>query len=147
MTNKERIDKYKNDLLGVFGGLSENELEVAAGLIDTAAYMRVLIEDLQADLSENGIEEEYTNGNNQSGRKLRSTAKLYNSTISKYVMIINKLLRMVPPPKKKWGAITSKPVDPDYETRRAAERAFLEALGRNEVDQGDYAAFIADQLK
>ena len=58
--------------------------------------MAVTLEDLAAKIQAEGVTEEYTNGANQSGRKISSNAKAYTSLIGKYTTITSKLLQLVP---------------------------------------------------
>ena len=104
MDNNERIKAKRKELLEIFQDLNENELKIAAGLIDQAAFLSVTLEDLAEDISENGTIEEYTNGANQSGRKISSNAKLYSSLIAKYTAITTKLLKIAPKVKEKSAA-------------------------------------------
>lgn len=151
MTKEERIENKRAELLQIYADLSENELKVAAGLIDQAAFLSVTLEDLAESITKNGTIEEYTNGKNQSGRKISSDAKLYNSLVAKYTAITTKLLQLVPKAK------TEKPerkeqeknaaADLEAEKRRQRERAktnaFLEAVKNGECDQNDYKEFYA----
>lgn len=148
---QKTIENKRNDLLDVFSGLSEKELRVAADLIDQAAFMAATLEDLAATISENGTVEEYTNGANQSGRKISSEAKLYSSLIAKYTAVITKLLQLIPEEKKperiQPKQTKEKPENSqavaDLERQREKEAAFFDAIKRGEVKQTEYKAFCA----
>lgn len=96
MDANKRIEKKIAELMEIFGGLSENQLKVAQDLIKQSAFLSVTLEDLAEAMSNNGIVEEYKNGQNQHGKKLSTEAKLYNSLISKYTVIVTKLFSMIP---------------------------------------------------
>ena len=151
MTKEQRIENKRAELMEVYAGLSENELKIAAGLIDQAAFLGVTLEDLAESITKNGTIEEYTNGKNQSGRKISSDAKLYNSLIAKYTAITTKLLQIIPKPKESRPALTMtrKPAPETEAEKKARERsiereqaaagAFKAALDAGQ--QFDYPAF------
>ena len=149
MTKEERIENKRAELMEIYADLSENKLKVAAGLIDQAAFLGVTLEDLAESITRNGTIEEYTNGKNQSGRKISSDAKLYNSLIAKYTAITTKLLQIVPAKKKekqpRYVPKEPAPVDLAAERKRERERekneAFLEAVKKGECKQAEYREF------
>lgn len=96
MTVEERIKEKRDELMQTFAGLSEDELKVASGLIDQAAFLSVALADLADTIKAEGLTEEYTNGTNQAGRKISSNAKAYTSLVGKYTTITTKLLQLVP---------------------------------------------------
>lgn len=101
MIDKEqRIEQKKAELMETFEELPEEQLKVARDLIGQAAFLAITLQDLAEIISKEGMTEEYTNGANQSGRKVSSNAKMYNSLIGKYNTIIGSLLKIVPPAKK-----------------------------------------------
>lgn len=99
MNKAERIEAKRQELEQNFAGLSEKQKNIAADLIEQAAFLGVTLEDLNDDINKNGTTEEYTNGANQSGRKVSSSAKLYSNLIAKYSAIITKLLKIAPEEK------------------------------------------------
>lgn len=158
MDTTERVEAKKTELLETFAGLSEKQMKVAADLIGQAAFMAVTLEDLAASISENGTVEEYTNGANQSGRKISSDAKLYASLIAKYTQIVTKLLKIVPKEQKK-NPLTEARIQEkeaaEKEARRKAEEArqrkvdeehFFLALQQGLLKQDDYRAFMAGEI-
>ena len=84
MEKDKRIEEKRNELLSVLDTLPEEKKKVASDLIDQASFLSVFLEDLADDIKESGPTEIYTNGRNQSGRKVSSSAKLYSSLIAKY---------------------------------------------------------------
>lgn len=92
----QRIDQKKSELMETFEELPEEQLKIASDLIAQAAFLAVTLQDLAEIISEEGMTEEYTNGTNQSGRKISSNAKMYNSLIGKYNTIVGSLLKLVP---------------------------------------------------
>lgn len=100
MTKEERITAKIAELMEIYKELPEEKLKVASDLIEQAAFMAVTLDDLSVCINEEGVTEEYTNGANQSGRKISSNAKMYGVLISKYSAIVSRLLKLVPSPKK-----------------------------------------------
>lgn len=115
MCEAERIENKKTELMQIFSELPEKKLKVAADLISQAAFMAVTLEDLAKSISEHGTVEEYTNGANQSGRKVSSEAKYYNSLIAKYTAITTKLLQLIPKDKKAAPIPKRAPAPTEYE--------------------------------
>lgn len=95
-----------------------------APLAARAAFLTVMIADLEIDVLKNGIDEAYTNGANQSGRKKRAAAdlvisygKLYSSIMAQLTKELDKgkpneaeedelikfLRRDEAPAKRTWG--------------------------------------------
>ena len=65
------------------------------------AFMRVSIEDLQAEIMENGWQDEYQNGANQSGTKQSPASKMYIDLQKEYN---NKIVRVFIPLLERSGA-------------------------------------------
>ena len=97
MDKNERIELKRAELMQSFETLPAEQLKVAQDLIAQAGFMAVELEDLAEIISKEGMTEVYTNGANQSGRKISSNAKMYGVLIGKYNSVIAKLLAIVPP--------------------------------------------------
>lgn len=150
MTIKERIEIKKTELMKIFSALPEKQLTVATDLINQAAFMAVTLEDLSEKISINGTVEEYTNGANQSGRKISSDAKLYGSLIAKYTAITTKLLKLIPEEKQieQPSDIKRMMASQDQESssekqlkRKQMEDAFLDAVRKGDIKQVEYREF------
>lgn len=100
MEKAERIAEKRAELEKLMAGLTANKKKIAGDLIRQAAFLGVTLEDLAESISINGTTEEYTNGANQSGRKVSSDAKLYSNLITKYSAIITKLIKLAPEEKR-----------------------------------------------
>lgn len=96
MDKNERIELKRAELMRSFETLPAEQLKVAEDLIGQAAFMAVELEDLAEIISSEGMTEEYTNGANQSGRKVSSNAKMYSTLIGKYNSIVAQLMKHVP---------------------------------------------------
>lgn len=64
-----------------------------APLAARAAFLTVMIADLEIDVLKNGIDEAYTNGANQSGRKKRAAADLVISYGKLYAGLMSQLTK------------------------------------------------------
>ena len=157
MIAKERITEKKEELMEIYRDLPEDVLEVASDLIGQAAFMAVLLEELQEDIEKNGVVEEYTNGANQTGRKQSTAAKTYNSIIGKYTSVITKLLVLLPKAPDQSAidrAELERQKEQEEKERHKEEQIkmqkqekkddlFLKALARGEVEQSQYWEFIS----
>lgn len=119
MNKDERIELKRVELMSSFETLQPEQLKVAMDLISQAAFMAVELEDLAETISHEGMTEIYTNGANQSGRKISSNAKMYSTLIGKYNAIVSRLLKVVPPPAAKPKEKTAADIASE---REAAER-------------------------
>lgn len=100
MTKEKRIAAERDRLTALLKDLDENQRQTAAGLISSAAFLRVTLEDLEAEINAGGCTEEYTNGRDQSGVKVSAACQAYASLNTKYQSTIQKLLKIVPPAPK-----------------------------------------------
>lgn len=119
MNKDERTKTKVAELMQIYDALPEEKLKVAADLIEQAAFMAITLEDLAEIISKEGVTEQYTNGANQSGRKISSNAKMYSALIGKYASITTKLLQLVPSPAPKQKGKNEHLL---YAEREAAER-------------------------
>ena len=95
-SKKNRIKAEKNRLLDLYAGLPDDKKLLAAGLIERAAFMRVELEDLEADLQVNGWPEPFSQGNQEPYDRARPQGQSYASLNSNYQKIIKLLDGMLP---------------------------------------------------
>lgn len=136
MTKQERIEAEKTRLFELFENMDVNQLETAQGLISSAAFLRVSLEDLEKIINENGYIDEYQNGKDQTGHKISAAVQSYNGLCAKYTTIITKLLRIVPPerrPKVKNESIGHEVGCSDQDKQRQMERDYFAALSAGEI--------------
>ena len=97
MTKKDRLDKEIKRLNGIFGFIPDNKRHVIEGLIRRAAYMRVTLEDYEADLDEGGYVELFSQSPNQEPyERERPVARLYNTMIRNYQNLMKQLSDLLP---------------------------------------------------
>ena len=149
MSKEERISAKQAELMETLSDADAGKMKIVSDLVRQAAFMSVTLEDLAEVISEEGVTEEYFNGQTQSGRKISSNAKMYASLISKYDTIISNLLKLVPASKEKKQ---TQPMSPRassssselIERQKAKEAAFFEALREGTVLQSDYHDFCKE---
>lgn len=140
MRKEERIAAERERLNALFADLDANQLQTAAGLISSAAFLAVSLEDLEAEINANGYIDSYTNGSNQAGEKISAAVQAYTALNAKYQSTMQKLLKIVPPaPKKK----TAAQIAAEEERAKAAEKEARE-LKRAEQLANDFMAAIRD---
>ena len=96
-----KIKQEKNRLNKVFKNLDKNKLTTVQSLINNAAFMSVTLEDLQEDINENGISEEYKNGANQFGKKQSPEVEVYIAMTRNLTAIIKELATLAPQAERK----------------------------------------------
>lgn len=96
-TKEERIRGEKNRLTRLFKELPEKKKKLTVGLIERAAFMRVELEDLEADLKENGWTESFQQSKNlEPYDRARPQGQTYNTMNTSYQKIIKQLHDMLP---------------------------------------------------
>ena len=100
LVDEERFKKELSKLKKLFKEIDPDKKKLVERLIENAAFMQVLLMDLQSDISQNGYKEEYKNGENQYGYKRSIAADLYQVTIKNYSAIIKQLSNLLPEPEE-----------------------------------------------
>ena len=98
-TKKQRITLEANKLKKFYEDLPAEKLFIAHRLIARAAFQRVTLEDLEAEINKTGVVEEYQNGDNQKGMKQSAAVQAYNSMYKNYQATLRDLAAMVPAAK------------------------------------------------
>lgn len=102
LTKADRIKKEQNRLKRICKNIDEKKRKVADGLIYRAAFMRIQLEDYEADLNENGYTEMFTQSEKtEPYERERPVARLYNSINKNYQSIIQQLTKLLPEGKPK----------------------------------------------
>lgn len=94
--DKEKILNESKRLKAVFKDLDKEKKKVTNKLIENAAFMSVLLDFLQEQISLNGCISEYQNGENQWGTKKSPEMDVYNTTIKNYTVVIKQLTDYLP---------------------------------------------------
>lgn len=128
MNKEKRIKAETERLFNLFVNLDENQKQTAAGLIRSAAFLSVSLEDLEAIINENGYLDEYENGASQSGVKISAAVQAYATLNAKYQSTIQKLLKIVPPAPRK-------PREKSAEEIAAEQKAIRERAEQQEYER------------
>lgn len=95
------VKKEKNRLSRLFKDIPENKKKAVQGLIIQAARLRVLLDEMWMDISENGDYELFSQSEKQAPyERKRPVAKLYNSRDGSYQKIIKQLTDLLPDESK-----------------------------------------------
>jgi hypothetical protein len=71
-------------------------IDTVDSLIRNAAFMTVTLQDLQAEINENGVMSEYKNGEHQWGTKKSPQVEIYNTMIKNHASITKQLTDLLP---------------------------------------------------
>lgn len=101
-TKEERIKAEERRFTKIYGNLkTEKKMKVAQGLIRRAAYMRVMLEECENDIVENGLTEKFSQGDQEPYDRKRPIADMYASLNTSYQKIIKQLTDLLPTEEKK----------------------------------------------
>lgn len=104
-TKKNRIKAEKARLEKNYAELTDTKKQLAEGLIERAAFMRVELEDLEEFLSENGWTELFSQGNQEPYDRARPQGQTYNTMNANYQKIIKQLDALLPKEEVKNPAV------------------------------------------
>lgn len=90
------INDEFEQLSKLFEKIPANKKRLCAGLIENAAYMKIKLAELQDEIEENGITDEWHGGGGQHGLRKSPAADLYNTMIKNYLAVIKKLAEYLP---------------------------------------------------
>ena len=92
-----RVKKEHARLLTIFESLTPDELAVCDGLIWQAARLRIMLDDMWYDISENGDVEDFSQSENLDPyERQRPVAQLFNTRDKNYQTTIKLLLDRLP---------------------------------------------------
>lgn len=106
-TKEQRIKFEKTRLKGIFKDLDENKKQLVTPLIEKAAFMSIELDDLQAQIEQDGWTSEYKNGENQYGTKKSPEAETYIALSKNYAAIIKQLTELAPAAKRKTSRLAA----------------------------------------
>lgn len=96
MTKDERIKAELERISVYFADIADNQRAVILPLLQNAAFMKVTLEDLQELINNDGLIDEYQNGENQKGLKVSAALQSYNSTVKNYGGVIKQVFSLLP---------------------------------------------------
>ena len=95
-SKEKRIKQEERRLKATYRDLEQDKMNVVSGLIQRAAYMRICLEDFEADLDANGFTEMFSQGNQEPYERKRPTADLYNTMNASYQKAVKQLTELLP---------------------------------------------------
>lgn len=101
LSKDARIKREIKRLRAVFKDLDKNKLKVVEKLIETAAFIAISLQDLEADINLKGYVSEYQNGENQFGTKKSPEVEIHLSMTKNFTVIMKQLAELAPPERKK----------------------------------------------
>ena len=101
--NSEYLDRYKlvgeekAKLLKQFSALPTKQKNIVDGLIERAAFMRIMLAGLEEDIKKNGEFELFTQSDAvKPYQRKRPAVDIYNASIKNYSSIIKQLTELLP---------------------------------------------------
>ena len=95
-----RITKEEKRLYSIYTVIEPTRRSAIDGLVGRAAFMRVRLEDLEAELNKNGMTEMFSQGNQEPYERERPAAKTYIALNAAYQKIIAQLTGLLPKPEQ-----------------------------------------------
>ena len=103
VNNDEYLERYKlvgeekAKLLKQFSALPTKQKNIVDGLIERAAFMRIMLAGLEEDIKKNGEFELFTQSDAvQPYQRKRPAVDIYNASIKNYSSIIKQLTELLP---------------------------------------------------
>lgn len=93
---KDKVKKEFNRLNKIYKALTPNQYALMYPVIEKTAWLHVTIEELQDIVDENGVEEVYQHGENQSGVKETTASKTLVNYTKLYQAYIKQLDEKLP---------------------------------------------------
>ena len=95
----QRIKAEYERIVALYNDLPEDKKQLFDGLIRRGAYIRVTLEDMEADIDEGGYVESFTQSEKTDPyERQRPVASLYNSLLKNYQTIMKQLSDALPEP-------------------------------------------------
>ena len=96
---KRAIKKEQKRLTEIYAEVEEKKRNLVIGLIENAAFARVKLQSLAADIQENGWTEMFSQSEKQEPySRRRPEADLYNTLLANYLKYIKQLNDLLPKP-------------------------------------------------
>lgn len=97
LSKEERIKREQRKLKRLYRDIAKDKKTLIDGLIQRAAYMRITLEDYEADIDENGYVELFTQSEKtEPYERERPVVRLYNTMNKNYQSIIRQLADLLP---------------------------------------------------
>jgi hypothetical protein len=94
-SRRTRISAEEQRLREILAGMPEDMLRLVDGLIQRAAFLKVELEDLEADINKNGSTEVYEGKNQPPVTRIRAAAQHYDKMVRAYTTVCKQLSELV----------------------------------------------------
>ena len=95
------VKSEKKRISGILEDMPKNELDLSMGLVEEAAWIRVKLRELRADIDENGLFEDFQQSEKlEPYQRERPQAKQYHAFYKDYESVVMRLLERCPPTKR-----------------------------------------------
>ena len=102
LTREQKITKEVRRLNTIYKDVQKQNKSIIEGLIQRTAYMRITLEEMEKDLSDNGYVEMFSQSEKADPyERERPVARLYNTMNKNYQSIIKQLSDLVPKPESR----------------------------------------------
>ncbi len=92
----ESVAKELRRIKAQFSKIPEKKKRLALGLMERAAFMRVALAELEADINENGFYEMFSQGDQKPYQRKRPSVEVYGQTDKNYQTIMKQLIDLLP---------------------------------------------------
>lgn len=95
---EQRIEKAAKVMKAIFKKqkMTAQQLKAADGIIKRVAFMQVTLEDLEADMNQNGTTEMFSQTPGVKYQRERPASAIYNRTIKNYTTACKQLFDLIP---------------------------------------------------
>lgn len=94
-SRRTRITAEEQRLKEILSGMPDDMLRLVDGLIQRAAFLRVELEDLEADINKYGSTEVYEGPNQPPVTRIRASAQHYDKMVRQYLATCKQLSELV----------------------------------------------------
>lgn len=91
-----RIDKERRRLTTIFTKIEQNTKKVTVELIKNAAFLAIILQDLQESIKKTGTMTKYRNSATQYGQRINPDVQAYNLMVKNYTATIKQLTDFLP---------------------------------------------------
>lgn len=104
LPDDEDIHAEYSRLIGLFKSAPRDKVSLARKLVSRAAFLAIAVDRMEKDISINGYEDEYQNGENQKGKKKSAAAELHVTYTKNLLAVMKQLNDMLEVPTSAKGS-------------------------------------------